>query len=100
MTRVLQSHTWRFLGARCASSCHVACTVVGLDLDDHGWTGDSDHSGKTILTLNALIYCRWSMRWRRVTATRELQHYTSLRKFFVLGALVPAMLHGGFGTRR
>ena len=28
----------------------------------------------------------------RVTATRELQHDTSLRKFFVLGALVPAML--------
>ena len=32
------------------------------------------------------------MRRRRVTATRELQHDTSLRKFFVLGALVPAML--------
>ena len=28
----------------------------------------------------------------RATATRELQHDTSLRKFFVLGALVPAML--------
>ena len=28
----------------------------------------------------------------RVTATRQLQHNTSLRKFFVLGALVPAML--------
>ena len=24
MTRVLQSHTWRFLGARCASSFHDA----------------------------------------------------------------------------
>ena len=33
-----------------------------------------------------------SMRGRRVNATRELQHYTSARKFFVLGALVPAML--------
>ena len=28
----------------------------------------------------------------RATATRELQHDTPLRKFFVLGALVPAML--------
>ena len=35
--------------------------------------------------------CRRSMRGRRVTATRELQHDTSVRKFFVLGALVPAM---------
>ena len=32
------------------------------------------------------------MRGRRVTATRELQLYSSLRKFFVLGALVPAVL--------
>ena len=32
------------------------------------------------------------MRRRRVTATRELQHDTSVRKFFALGALVPAML--------
>ena len=35
---------------------------------------------------------RRSMRTRRVTATRELQHDTSLRKFFVLGALVPVVL--------
>ena len=32
------------------------------------------------------------LRGRRVTATRVLQHCTSLRKFFVLGGLVPAML--------
>ena len=38
------------------------------------------------------IGCRQSMRRRRVTATCELQYDTSLRKFFVLGALVPAML--------
>ena len=38
------------------------------------------------------IGCRQSMRKRRATATRQLQHNTSLRKFFVLGALVPAML--------
>ena len=38
------------------------------------------------------IGCRQRMRRRRATATRELQHDTSLRKFFVLGALVPAML--------
>ena len=31
------------------------------------------------------IGCRRSIRRRRVTATRELQHDTSLRKFFVLG---------------
>ena len=54
LTRVLQSQTWRFLGARCASCCHVACTMVGIDLVDYGWTGGSDHSGKTILTLSAL----------------------------------------------
>ena len=54
ITRVLQSHTWKFLGARGASSCHVACTMVGLDLVDYGWTGSPDHSGKTILTLSAL----------------------------------------------
>ena len=33
-----------------------------------------------------------SMRKRRVTATRQLQRNTSLKQFFVLGALVPAML--------
>ena len=32
MARVLQSHTWRFLGARCASSCHVACAMARV-----GW---------------------------------------------------------------
>ena len=35
---------------------------------------------------------RQSIRRRRVIATRELQHNTSLKQFFVLGALVPAML--------
>ena len=49
MTRVLQSHAWRFLGARCASSCHGACTMVGLDLVDYGWTGGSDHRVKISL---------------------------------------------------
>ena len=53
-TRVLQSHTRKFLRIRCASSYHVACTMVGLDLVDYEWTGGSDHSGKTSLTLNAL----------------------------------------------
>ena len=38
------------------------------------------------------IGCRRSMRRRQVTATRELQHDTSLTKFFVLGALVLALL--------
>ena len=38
------------------------------------------------------INCQQSMRKRRVTATRELQHNTFLRKFFALGALVPAVL--------
>ena len=33
-------------GARGASSCHVACAMVGLDLVDDGWTGGSDHDGK------------------------------------------------------
>ena len=42
------------LRARCASSCHVACTMVCLDLVCYGWTGGSEHSCKTILTLNAL----------------------------------------------
>ena len=38
-------------------------------------------------------HTRQSMRNGRVTATRQLQHDdTSLRVFFVLGALVPAML--------
>ena len=36
--------------------------------------------------------CHQSMRTRRVTATRQLQHNTSQRKFFVLGAPVPFML--------
>ena len=35
----------------------------------------------------------------RVTATRELQHDTSLKKFFVLGALVPAMLFATWWVR-
>ena len=160
-SRVLQSHTWRCLGAWCATSCHVACAMVCPDLVDHGWTGGSDHSNETIHTLNALTYdddafdanftilhqqrsdmqldvgrhivqsscveccvkllefahtsacvcvscfcasdahdffaecfivCRRSMRRRRVTATLDLQHDTSLRQFFVLGALVPATL--------
>ena len=38
------------------------------------------------------INCRRSMRGRRVTATRELQLYTSVREFFVLGAPILAML--------
>ena len=38
------------------------------------------------------IGCQQTMRRRRVTATRELQHDTSLRNFFVFGALVPATL--------
>ena len=38
------------------------------------------------------IGCQQRMRRKQITATRELQHDTSLRKFFVLGSLVPAML--------
>ena len=37
---------------------------------------------------------RQSIRRRRVSWARELQHNTSLRKFFVHGALVSAMLLG------
>ena len=36
-----------------ASSCHAACTMVGLDLVDYGRTGSPDTSGKTILISNA-----------------------------------------------
>ena len=43
--------------------------------------------------------CRPSIGRRRVTATRDLQHDTSLRKFFVLGALVPAMLLASWSVR-
>ena len=42
------------LRARCASSCHVSCTMVCLDLVCYGWIGGSEHSCKIILTLNAL----------------------------------------------
>ena len=138
--------------------------MCGLDLVDYGWSGGSEHSGKTTLTLNPLtkkhafdviltilqqqcsdmqldverhvvrsscveccikllefahtsvcvcvscfsvsdahdffaeffIGCEESIRRRRVSWARELQRNTSVRKFFVLGALVPTML---FATR-
>ena len=35
--------------ARCACSRHVACNMVGSASVDDGWSGQSDHSGKTAL---------------------------------------------------
>ena len=68
----------KFLEFAHTSAC--VCVSCFCASDAHGFFAES------------FINCRRSMRARRVTATWELQHYTSLRKFFVLGALVPAML--------
>ena len=43
--------------------------------------------------------CRRIMRRRRASWARVLQHNTSVRKFFVLGALVPAVLLGTWWLR-
>ena len=50
--------------ARCACSCNVACNMVGLDPVDDGRGGQSDHRGKTVLTV--------------LTVDHTLLHFTQL----------------------